>query len=172
VICFLEIRQIFYKKKEAIHQVRKLSYLKIFFKKLIEKTIFANRDEKLSCRICLNNDNYPQNPLISPCSCKGTLLCIHFNCLQSWLLEKVKITKDDVILIYVWEELRCELCKEKFVLNHLVENKRKHLMDANIMQSSYVLFESIIPDENMKYYLFFVSFNPIKEIIVVKIKNN
>ena len=44
-------------------------------------------------------------------------------------------------------------------------------MDKNCMKSSYVLFESLMPDEKEKFYLFFVSLSqPHKEIIVVKIK--
>ena len=125
----------------------------------------------MNCRVCLNNDNSSKNPLISACSCKGSLKIIHFNCLQKWLLEKVEITEDSLILIYIWKEFRCEICKDKIILNHLVENKRKHLMDKNCMKSSYVLFESLMPDEKEKFYLFFVSLSqPHKEIIVVKIK--
>jgi len=124
----------------------------------------------LTCRVCLNYNNSSKNPLISACSCKGSLKFIHFNCLQKWLLEKVEITEDALVFIYIWKEFRCEICKEKIILNHLVENKRKHLMDRNGFKSSYVLFESLIPDENDKFYLFFVSLSqPHKKIIVVKI---
>lgn len=35
------------------------------------------------CRICFDKET-PDNPLISPCSCKGTSLYIHKSCLNDW----------------------------------------------------------------------------------------
>ena len=34
------------------------------------------------CRICLSDDD--ESDLISPCSCKGTSLYVHYGCLQEW----------------------------------------------------------------------------------------
>jgi hypothetical protein len=54
------------------------------------------------CRICLQITN---EPLISPCHCKGTLSFIHSSCLKSWLL-----TNDQIPSI-------CELCKSPYQIS-------------------------------------------------------
>ena len=36
------------------------------------------------CRFCLSKKNYPANPLISPCQCKGSMEFVHFKCLNRW----------------------------------------------------------------------------------------
>ena len=39
-----------------------------------------------SCRICQNNSNSKENPLLSPCICKGSMKYIHRDCLNKWRL--------------------------------------------------------------------------------------
>lgn len=43
----------------------------------------------LPCRICWQTDFSPDNPLISPCICDGTMKYIHLICLQKWLRSKL-----------------------------------------------------------------------------------
>ena len=90
--------------------------------------------------------------MISPCQGKGTMKYIHFHCLQHWLQEKVEFTKDEHILIYIWKEIKCELCRDKIILNHMIENRYQHLIDdrrnKDYSSKSYVTFESVSPDEN------------------------
>ena len=38
----------------------------------------------MECRICFMTENTQNNPLISPCDCRGTLKYVHQNCLQHW----------------------------------------------------------------------------------------
>mmetsp|Transcript_31505 Transcript_31505/g.31214 ORF Transcript_31505/g.31214 Transcript_31505/m.31214 type:complete len:91 (+) Transcript_31505:323-595(+) len=40
------------------------------------------------CRICLCGFIDTENPLISPCVCKGTMKYIHIQCLQKWVSSK------------------------------------------------------------------------------------
>ena len=42
------------------------------------------------CRICLSDDYEQDNPMISPCKCKGTMKFIHLECLKEWLNCKWK----------------------------------------------------------------------------------
>lgn len=50
----------------------------------------AQEDEKIetasncqsTCRICLGDNDEPDNPFITPCKCDGTMKCIHIKCLQ------------------------------------------------------------------------------------------
>ncbi|XP_070385496.1 E3 ubiquitin-protein ligase MARCHF8-like [Dermacentor albipictus] len=50
------------------------------------------------CRICHEGDQ--ENPLVSPCSCTGTIGFVHVSCLEPWLNER----NVDI----------CELCGEHF----------------------------------------------------------
>lgn len=62
------------------------------------------------CRIC-HCEADPQHPLISPCSCSGTLKYVHQHCLQQWI--KSANTKS------------CELCKLEFRMTATVKPFRK-----------------------------------------------
>lgn len=54
------------------------------------------------CRIC-HCENDPQNPLLTPCYCSGSLKYVHQACLQQWLTASDTST--------------CELCKFPFIMH-------------------------------------------------------
>lgn len=54
------------------------------------------------CRIC-HCENEPQNPLLTPCYCSGSLKYVHQSCLQQWLTAS--------------ETTSCELCKFPFIMH-------------------------------------------------------
>jgi len=66
------------------------------------------------CRICLGDENTPDNPLISPCKCDGTMKHIHIECLREWLNSKRSYKENTAVKTYCWKALECELCKLKF----------------------------------------------------------
>ena len=66
------------------------------------------------CRICLSEENESSDPLINPCKCSGSMKYIHLECLRKWLINKIEIVEDEVIRIYAWKDLNCELCKGPF----------------------------------------------------------
>jgi len=43
-------------------------------------------EEVLACRICFEPET-PENQLISPCRCTGSMRWIHEECLKTWLLS-------------------------------------------------------------------------------------
>jgi E3 ubiquitin-protein ligase DOA10 len=55
-----------------------------------------------TCRICLGEDSEPENLLISPCKCSGTMKFIHVKCLQEWLNGKKTIRELPHSTIYVF----------------------------------------------------------------------
>ena len=57
-----------------------------------------SEDRKL-CRICLEG-KAENNPLISSCSCKGTIKYTHENCLKNWILT---LNQDQL-------NYKCEIC--------------------------------------------------------------
>lgn len=58
------------------------------------------RDSKLNesqtCRVCLcaEDVNEPENPLIAPCKCAGSMGSIHVDCLKQWF-ESKKIVRQE-----------------------------------------------------------------------------
>ena len=70
--------------------------------------------EQFCCRICLSEDNEPDNPLFTPCKCAGTMRFIHLNCLQEWLTSKKVTRESSYVKTYYWKNLECELCKTVF----------------------------------------------------------
>lgn len=68
-------------------------------KKSVSVTSVASSME--ICRIC-HCEAEPDQPLISPCLCSGSLQYVHQSCLQRWI--KSSDTK------------KCELCKYEFIM--------------------------------------------------------
>jgi hypothetical protein len=58
--------------------------------KKIKKDINPNIKNKSMCRVCYGDDTTDENPLISPCKCKGSMKYIHYKCLKNWLNSKIE----------------------------------------------------------------------------------
>ncbi|XP_030372275.1 uncharacterized protein LOC115622471 [Scaptodrosophila lebanonensis] len=58
------------------------------------------------CRIC-HCESDPQNPLLTPCYCSGSLKYVHQQCLQQWLTAS--------------ETNSCELCKFPFIMHSKIK---------------------------------------------------
>lgn len=80
---------------------------------------FVKQEENLSeekyekfCRICFEENNYNENPLISPCLCKGTQKFIHTDCLKEWRqVNENNPEKRD----------KCEICNFHFVIQNQID---------------------------------------------------
>ena len=84
-----------------------------------EKKYFTLDDKKLKakkeaedkiCRICLGEEE-PDNPIISPCSCTGSVKFIHLECIKEWLEGKKHKKETPIVNSYIWRGLECEICK-------------------------------------------------------------
>lgn len=45
------------------------------------------------CRICLESEHQPDNELVAPCSCTGSIRYIHANCFKEWIKKKAEDPK-------------------------------------------------------------------------------
>lgn len=94
---------------------------------------------------------------------------IHFECAQRWLFQKYVLSNEtDQVLIYTWTYSECELCNQKMKLNHIINGKKKHLMSLKDKEGSYILFQSIFPDEKERNYLIYIALSSKEEIIIVR----
>ncbi len=60
------------------------------------------------------SEEEPNHPLISPCSCTGSMRHIHLNCLREWLEGKKHMKETPVVNSYIWKNLECEICKTQY----------------------------------------------------------
>ena len=55
------------------------------------------------CRICYQEDDTKENPLIQPCLCSGSLKYIHLNCLKQWIGTRscIRVDNNDYCSIFL-----------------------------------------------------------------------
>ena len=129
----------------------------------------TNRVKKTSnvCRICLSEDSEPENPLITPCRCSGTMRAIHVECLRDWLKSKIIIKTYTHMTSYTYRAMECELCLMTFPLKVKMSktNKVFDLIFTNIpTTTSYVIFDQVVKDDQEKtsYLVMFKDKNSLK----------
>jgi len=97
--------------------------------------------QPLACRICLSDSQTPENPLISPCNCSGTMKFIHLECLQEWLKSRLNIKQSGSAMSYFWHTLDCELCKEDFPTTIQVSGTLRELVEVHKPDTPFIVLE-------------------------------
>lgn len=82
-----------------------------------DEAMQLDQEEPRECRICFTGDEEAANPLLSPCSCIGSMKYIHYNCLKTWLDMRMVARVHDNFRYFMWKSLDCELCKTALPLN-------------------------------------------------------
>ena len=130
-----------------------------------------NNDPDRQCRICFQNDE-EISPLISPCSCTGSLKYIHLQCLQKWLQSKIKLNYKEVnnnlISSYIYQPAQCEVCKE-YMPDFIKKNKKLYEIcdyhsNSEKENENYFILETIGSLKNHEktiYHIIVKSINPI-----------
>ena len=129
------------------------------------------KKNKSLCRICYCDEIEIDSPLISPCSCSGSMKYIHFSCLQKWLKSKivVKSTITENCSSYSIKQIECELCK--IVFPDFVKYKGKLYDTKEFIKPSYktyITLESAMTDKNSNKVLFYVNLESKQNIRIVK----
>ena len=132
------------------------------------------------CRICLSEEDDPiKNPLICPCTCKGSMKYIHYDCLKNWLNLKIESDlgydrnsdTDQPTITYNTKDISCELCKEK--LPDYIKHKKK-IFNVSFYKPKYnkfVVLESIRDDNRRSKFIHIIPLNR-KQIIKIGRLNN
>ena len=109
---------------------------------------FLAKDQQI-CRICLSEEE-PDNLLINPCSCTGSMKYIHETCLREWLEGKKHMKETEVVNSYIWKNLECEICKTSYADLSLIPTLKDGLKEFNILNfkihedaKSYMVIESV-----------------------------
>ena len=95
------------------------------------------------CRICLSDEPEPDNPLIAPCNCSGSMKYIHLNCLWYWLEVRRVMWDSPNALLYYWKSIDCEVCQHTYPLPLLTKWKGCDLFPHDLPSRPCVILESL-----------------------------
>ena len=107
-----------------------------------------NERECGACKICLFDDSGPDNPLISPCSCSGSMKHIHLACLQRWLASRMISRNTENCVTYSWKSMECEICKSQYPFSFCSRGRDTDLFKVEKPQGPYIVLEAIASDRN------------------------
>ncbi|KAI4807890.1 hypothetical protein KUCAC02_027665 [Chaenocephalus aceratus] len=65
----------------------------------------TEEEEEDQCRICHGVNTSPENPLVSPCNCRGSVRHLHLDCLKKWTRSRIERGTGPYTIT------TCELCK-------------------------------------------------------------
>ena len=135
-------------------------------KKIKKKDINRNTKNKSMCRVCYGDDSTDENPLISPCKCKGSMKYIHYKCLKNWLNSKIEedisIDSDNPkneTISYNRKDICCELCKEKLPDYIKYNGRYYNITFYKPKFEEYLVLESMRADEHKAKFIHIISFD-------------
>ncbi|CAD2093185.1 FHA domain protein, putative [Plasmodium vinckei brucechwatti] len=106
-----------------------------------------------NCRICLCEYENEDNPLISPCKCKGSMKYIHLNCLRTWMKGRLNVRSDgESTVSFFWKQLNCELCKFPYPTYISIQNKFIELYEIPKPELPYMIIE-LLNDKSKGFYI-------------------
>jgi hypothetical protein len=93
------------------------------------------------CRICLmEGEEGPEaEPLVAPCSCKGSVEHVHWSCLQRWV--GMRFAKDRSQHCLRISKPCCELCKQAFPMDMRTASGARPLLELPERMAPFVLVE-------------------------------
>lgn len=99
---------------------------------------------------------------------------LHLNCLKEWIKSKCHIIENENCKTYIWENLFCELCKDKYP-DFVTKKRRKiKVLEFEIPEhDDYILLESFQKhDEKKVRFLHVINFSGNKRRINIGRANN
>lgn len=100
---------------------------------------------KLLCRICLLEGPGEDDPLISPCQCKGSIQYVHLGCLRYWIKGRLNLS-DRPLGSYFYRPLSCELCKAVYPTYIHNATGRFPLVEVPSTQAPFIVLENMVRD--------------------------
>ena len=122
--------------------------------------------DEICCRICLSEEE-PNNPIISPCNCIGTVKYIHLECIREWLEGKKHKKETPYVNSYIWRGLECEICKQFYRdVVTLPNGKELSLLKFDIHEDAekYMIIESVTNSSSKTIHVVNFSANPVIKV--------
>jgi hypothetical protein len=91
------------------------------------------------CKVCLCDESTEEDPLISPCICRGSCEWIHVSCLRNWINSKVKKELSDIVVSYNFSKFECEICKAPFPKTVTMKGRVVEMITVEKPQKPYVV---------------------------------
>ena len=155
----------YFKEKEEKIKLSLFDEKDLMIKEKVKQKPKKNKKAR-NCRICYGIDFSIENPLICPCTCKGSMKYIHFKCLKNWLNSKIEIDlninpqiEEEVGITYSAKELYCELCKSKFPDYIKHKGKIYNISFYKPKFNKYIILESIRADKFKTKFFHILSFD-------------
>lgn len=104
---------------------------------------------EMICRYCLHdtcNSNDPDsidNALIFCCQCVGSSGGVHYQCLKSWIKNKIITKSNYSTLTYQLKKLQCEVCKSPLPRKVKYQGKIHELVSIERPSGPYIIAEKI-----------------------------
>ena len=120
------------------------------------------------CRICYQEEEKDDDPLIQPCLCSGSLKYIHLNCLKQWIGTRncIKIENNEYCNIFLIKEVDCELCKSKLPDYIRHKNKLYKIIEFHTNFKNYLSFENLTLDKQKNKFIYIINLSKDKKIKV------
>ncbi|OMJ87431.1 hypothetical protein SteCoe_10849 [Stentor coeruleus] len=109
------------------------------------------------CRICLSESSSPDDPLICPCKCAGTMKYVHLNCLKEWIKSKLNSRVTEKGMSVYMKDLSCELCNSSLPSFVHYQNQQISLISLNYPSKSFIMLEEFRPEKMQKQGLHVIS---------------
>jgi len=120
------------------------------------------------CRICYQENDEKDNPLIQPCLCSGSMKYIHLNCLKQWIGTRscTRVDSNEYSTIFLIKGIDCELCKNKLPDYIRHKNKLYKIIEYNTEYKNYLIFENLTLDKQKNKFIYVINLDKNKKIKV------
>lgn len=99
--------------------------------------------DAMMCRICLLEGPTEDDPLITPCQCKGSIEYVHLGCLRHWIKGRLNCS-DTTSGSYFYRPLACELCKVGYPAYVHVGTQRLPIVETPRTTPPFIVLENIV----------------------------
>jgi len=86
------------------------------------------------CYMCFDDENSTNNPLITPCKCRGDTRYVHVNCLRKWHTAEA----DNQICFLSSVDATCSVCKSTFKSDFRLKDGRLVKLFKSSLEPPYV----------------------------------
>jgi len=86
------------------------------------------------CYMCFDDENSSDNPLITPCKCRGDTRYVHVNCLRKWHTAEA----DNQICFLSSVDATCSVCKSTFKSDFRLKDGRLVKLFKSSLEPPYV----------------------------------
>ncbi|KAH0487244.1 MAG: hypothetical protein KVP17_004211 [Porospora cf. gigantea B] len=106
----------------------------------------------IQCRICLLEGSTREDPLICPCTCKGSIKYVHVDCLRRWVSGQLNISvspwkepnQTGTHDIFFYKSVPCELCKTTYPSHVTVGTDRLSIARVPLLTPPFILLENVV----------------------------